>query len=168
MCQFNTKMTCPCLLYTSFKDVDYFSIFLDTYNDNQNGFQFLVTSANVQSDARLGPNLGDNFGTYGDKTWDAVWDSKVQVQKDGWTVEIKIPYISLRFGKKAEQDWGIQFLRLLRRTNESCFWNKVDPGINGFVNQFGKYLGLKNIEPPLRLSFSPYISTCLLYTSRCV
>ncbi|MGB3005562.1 MAG: DUF5916 domain-containing protein [Chitinophagaceae bacterium] len=142
-----------------FKDVDYFSIFLDTYNDNQNGFQFLVTSANVQSDARLGPNLGDNFGTYGDKTWDAVWDSKVQVQKDGWTVEIKIPYISLRFGKKAEQDWGIQFLRLIRRTNESCFWNKVDPGVNGFVNQFGKYLGLKNIEPLLRLSFSPYIST---------
>ena len=44
------------------KDVDYFSVFFDTYNDNQNGFQFVVTSANVQSDARLGPNLG-NGGT---------------------------------------------------------------------------------------------------------
>jgi len=75
------------------KDVDYFSIFFDTYNDNQNGFQFVVTSANVQSDARLGPNLGGGFGEYGDKTWDAVWESKVQMQKDGWTVEIKIPYI---------------------------------------------------------------------------
>ena len=29
------------------KDVDYFSVFFDTYNDNQNGFQFVVTSANV-------------------------------------------------------------------------------------------------------------------------
>jgi len=34
------------------KDVDFFSVFLDTYNDDQNGFQFVVTSANVQSDAR--------------------------------------------------------------------------------------------------------------------
>lgn len=141
------------------KDVDYFSVFFDTYNDNQNGFQFVVTSANVQSDARLGPNLGGGFGEYGDKTWDAVWESKVQMQKDGWTVEMKIPYISLRFAKKDLQDWGIQFLRLIRRTNESCFWNPVNPEVNGFVEQFGTYNGLQNLQPPLRLSFSPYVST---------
>lgn len=143
------------------KDVDYFSVFFDTYNDNQNGFQFVVTSANVQSDARLGPNLGSGggFGEFGDKTWDAVWESKVQLQKDGWTVEMRIPYISLRFARKDVQDWGLQFLRLIRRTNESCYWNTVDPQVNGFVNQFGNYTGMQNLEPPLRLSFSPYIST---------
>ncbi|MEI2738706.1 MAG: DUF5916 domain-containing protein [Chitinophagaceae bacterium] len=141
------------------KDVDFFSVFFDTYNDNQNGFQFLVTSANVQSDSRLGPNLGGNFGDYGDRTWDAVWESKVQMQPDGWTVEMKIPYISLRFSKKDLQDWGIQFLRLIRRTNESCFWSPVKPEVNGFVNQFGNYTGLKDLQPPLRLSFSPYVST---------
>jgi Domain of unknown function (DUF5916)/Carbohydrate family 9 binding domain-like len=141
------------------KDVDFFSIFIDTYNDNQNGFQFLVTSANVQTDAKLGPNLGGNFGEYGDKTLDAVWESKVQIQKDGWTVEMRIPYISLRFAKKDVQDWGIQFLRLIRRTNETCFWNPVKPEQNGFVNQFGDYKGLENLQPPLRLSFSPYVST---------
>jgi hypothetical protein len=145
-----------------FKDVDYFSVFFDTYNDNQNGFQFIVTSANVQSDAKLGPNLGatdGGFGDYGDKTWDAVWESKVQLQKDGWTVEMKIPYISLRFAKKDFQNWGIQFLRLIRRTNETCFWNPVKPDVNGFVNQFGDYTGLQNLQPPLRLSFAPYVST---------
>lgn len=143
------------------KDVDYFSVFFDTYHDRQNGFQFVVTSANVQSDARLGPNLGSTsgFGDFGDKTWDAVWESKVQIQKDGWTVEMRIPYISLRFAKKEVQDWGLQFLRLIRRTNESCYWNPVDPQVNGFVNQFGDYKGLKNLQPPLRLSFSPYVST---------
>ncbi len=144
------------------KDVDYFSIFMDTYNDNQNGFQFVVTTANVQSDARLGPNLGkgdNNFGEYGDKTWDAVWESQVQIQKDGWTVEMKIPYISLRFAKNDLQNWGVQFLRLIRRTNESCFWNPVYPNVNGFVNQFGDYIGLKDLKPPLRLSFAPYVST---------
>ena len=141
------------------KDVDYFAVFFDTYNDNQNGFQFVVTSANVQSDAKLGPAFGGGFGEYGDKTWDAVWESKVQMQKDGWTVEMKIPYISLRFAKKDLQDWGIQFLRLIRRTNESCFWNPFKPEVNGFVNQFGNYTGLKDLQPPLRLSFSPYVST---------
>ena len=141
------------------KDVDYFSVFFDTYNDNQNGFEFIVTSSNVQSDAKLGPNIIGGAGEYGDKTWDAVWESKVQMQKDGWTVEMRIPYISLRFSKKDVQDWGMQFLRLIRRTNETCFWSPVKPEVNGFVNQFGNFTGLKNLQPPLRLSFSPYIST---------
>ncbi|MBC7947618.1 MAG: carbohydrate binding family 9 domain-containing protein [Chitinophagaceae bacterium] len=141
------------------KDVDYFSVFLDTYNDDQNGFQFLVTSSNVQTDARLGANLVTEAGEYGDRTWDAVWESKVSMTADGWTVEIRIPYLSLRFSRKSVQDWGLQFLRSVRRNNEISFWNPVDPKINGFVNQFGSLQNLIDVSPPLRLSFSPYIST---------
>ena len=141
------------------KDLDYFSVFLDTYNDDQNGFQFLVTSSNVQTDARLSPSVVTGPGEYGDKTWDAVWDSKVSIKKDGWVVEMKIPYSSLRFSKKVVQDWGIQLLRSVRRNNETTFWNPVDPNINGFVNQFGLLKNLVDIKPPLRLSFSPYVST---------
>lgn len=140
-------------------DADYFSVFFDTYNDHQNGFQFLVTSANVQTDARLGPNLETDFGSYGDKTWDAVWESKTSIQSDGWIVEMRIPYISLRFAKKQTQDWGLQLLRFMRRNNETDFWNPVNPNVNGFVNQFGTYQNLEDIQPPLRLSFSPYVST---------
>lgn len=140
-------------------DVDYFSIFFDTYNDKQNGFQFLVTTANVQTDARLTPSYSGDFGSYGDKTWDAVWESKVSMQSDGWTVEMRIPYISLRFAKKDVQDWGLQLLRFMRRNNESNFWNPVNPKVNGFVNQFGGFTNLQNIVPPLRLSFSPYVTT---------
>jgi len=140
------------------QDVDYFSVFFDTYNDHQNGFQFLVTTANVQSDARLGPNLGD-ISNYGDKTWDAVWESQVSITSNGWIVEMRIPYISLRFAKRDLQTWGLQFLRFTRRDNEKSFWSPVSPEINGFVNQFGILESLKNIHPPLRLSFSPYIST---------
>lgn len=141
------------------KDLDYFSVFFDTYNDHQNGFQFLVTSSNVQTDARMSPNFSPAFGEYGDKTWDAVWDSRVSIKTDGWVVEMKIPYISLRFSRDNVQDWGIQFLRSVRRINETSFWNTVDPQVNGFVNQFGLLKGLSDIKPPLRLSFSPYVST---------
>lgn len=143
------------------QDVDYFSVFFDTYRDQQNGFQFAVTSANVQTDGKLvGANSGDvGFGSFGsDKTWDAVWQSKTAITADGWVVEMRIPYISLRFTKKEVQSWGLQFLRFTRRNNESDFWNPVNPTLAGFLNQFGEYAGLKNIEPPLRLSFSPYVS----------
>ena len=141
------------------KDLDYFAVFLDTYNDDQNGFEFLVSSSNVQSDARLSPGLDLDFGEYGDKSWDAVWDSKISIKENGWIVEMKLPYISLRFAKNNIQNWGLQFERSVRRNNEKTFWNPVNPGVNGFVNQFGLLKNLVDIKPPLRLSFSPYVST---------
>lgn len=140
------------------QDVDYFSVFFDTYHDQQNGYQFLVTSANVQSDAKLSPSVNPKYSNYGDKAWDAVWQSKTSITNNGWIVEMRIPYLSLRFPNKDIQTWGIQFLRFIRRENESSFWNSVDPNKSGFVNQFGVYQDIRNIEPPLRLSFSPYIS----------
>ena len=140
------------------QDIDYFSVFFDTYNDNQNGYQFLVTARNVQSDGRLVANKVSQFGLPTDYTWDAVWESKVTMQNDGWIVEIKIPYSALRFSKKEIQDWGVNFQRYTRRNNEGSFWNKVDPKQNGFVNQFGNLTGVVNIVPPLRLSLLPYVT----------
>jgi len=139
-------------------DVDFFSIFFDTYNDKQNGFQFGVTTVNVQTDARITPAFTGSFGMYGDKSWDAVWDSRVRIHDRGWTVEMMIPYSALRFAKQDVQDWGIQALRFTRRNNERSFWNPIDPQLDGFANQFGVLTGLTAIEPPLRLSLSPYVS----------
>lgn len=139
-------------------DVDYFSIFIDTYNDHQNGFQFLVTAANVQSDAKLSGSSSILSGNYGDKSWDAVWQSKTSITSDGWIAEVRIPYFSIRFADQEIQTWGVQFLRFLRRNTESSFWNPVNPNLSGFVNQFGTVQQIQNIRPPLRLSFSPYLS----------
>lgn len=141
------------------KDVDYFSVFIDTYNDDQNGFQFLVSSRNVQSDGRLVATLSSQFGPPSDYTWDAVWESNVKMHPDGWTVEIRIPYSAIRFPKKEVQDWGINFQRYMRRSNESVYWNPIDPRLSGFVNQFGALTGVAHITPPLRLSFLPYITS---------
>ncbi len=150
------------------QDVDLFGIVFDTYNDKQNGFLFLVTSANVQTDAKVSSNQTvDNSNSFGakisssgiDNTWDAVWDSEVKIVNDGWIVEMKIPYMSLRFSKSEMQDWGINFYRLIRRLNEVDYWNPINPQISGLMNQSGILKGLKNLLPPLRLSFLPYIST---------
>ena len=138
-------------------DVDNFGVFIDSYRDRQNAFQFLVTSRNVQSDARVSANVVPQDGIFGELSWDAVWDSKVSIRDNGWSVEIMIPLSSLRFSKKTDE-WGIQFRRFSRKDNESSFWNPVDPNVSGFVNQFGTVDGFDQIAPPLRLSFSPYIS----------
>jgi len=139
-------------------DVDNFGVFIDSYHDRQNAFQFLVTSRNVQSDARVSANVIPQNGVFGELSWDAVWDSKVSIRENGWSVELLIPLTSLRFSTKKPKEWGIQFRRFSRRNNESSFWNPVDPNVDGFVNQFGTIDGFEKILPPLRLSFSPYVS----------
>jgi hypothetical protein len=139
-------------------NVDYFSVFLDTYKDRQNAFQFLVTARNVQTDARVSSNASNQEGTYGDVSWDAVWESKVGFRSDGWVIEMRIPLFSIRFSRKTDSDWGIQFMRFSRRFNETSFWNPVNPAVSGFANQFGDIAGLNKLVPPLRLSFSPYVS----------
>ncbi|HET7896497.1 MAG TPA: carbohydrate binding family 9 domain-containing protein, partial [Flavisolibacter sp.] len=145
------------------QNTDYFSVFFDTYNDQQNGFQFLVTPVNVQSDAKLTASADVSYGSYGDRSWDAVWQSKTSITADGWLVEMRIPYLSLRFSPGNEQTWGLQFLRYVRRENELSFWNPVNPVENGFINQFGKLTHLDSIQPPLRLSLSPYLSGGVRY-----
>ena len=138
------------------QDVDVFTVGFDTYHDKQNAFVFNVTAAGVQGDVKES-NGGVGPGGY-DKSWDAVWESKVSIKKDGWVAEIKIPFSAIRFSKKELQDWGLNFARFIRKENENSIWNPEDPNINGDVNQWGTWAGLKNISPPLRLSFQPYIS----------
>jgi len=135
------------------QDVDYFVVGFDTYHDKQNAFVFRVSAAGTQGDAKE-----SNGGSVFDGTWDAVWESKTSIKKDGWVVELKIPFSAIRFSKKAVQDWGLNFARMIRKENENSIWCPVNPNISGDVNQWGVWEGLQNITPPLRLSFLPYLS----------
>ncbi|GAB1398371.1 hypothetical protein MASR1M65_31510 [Saprospiraceae bacterium] len=49
----------------------------------------------------------------------------VRILADGWSVEMRIPYIILRFANKDIQNWGIQFARQIRRFNENSYWNEA-------------------------------------------
>ena len=73
-------------------NLDLFAIFIDTYNDNQNGFFFGITSRGVQLDAKI---FNEDFNDL----LNLVWNSKTKINKDGWCAEIKIPYSALRFQK---------------------------------------------------------------------
>lgn len=130
---------------------DVFSILISPYNDGINYLEFIVSASGVQTDIR-------RTGNNSDRSWDAVWDSHVTITDEGWFAEIRIPFSALRFSSRVEGNWGINFRRLIKRYNEWSSWNPIDNSISGIVNQSGELSGIRNINAPIRLSFSPYIS----------
>ncbi|MFI5134504.1 MAG: DUF5916 domain-containing protein, partial [Chitinophagales bacterium] len=131
---------------------DDFIVGFDTYDDHLNGYRFIVTAAGVQIDQRI-TQISNN-----DRTWDAVWQSAASIKSDGWVVEMKIPYSAIRFPSKSPQNWGMNFGRDIIRLGELDLWSPVDPKVTGIINQWGTLEDLENIEPPLRLSLSPYFT----------
>nr|WKN35146.1 DUF5916 domain-containing protein [Tunicatimonas sp. TK19036] len=131
---------------------DVFGVFFDTYDDDINAFEFLISAAGVQSDRRW-TAMGS------DGSWNAAWLSEMRIEGTNWYVEMEIPLSALRFPKTPIQEWGVNFRRTIRRNNEHNYWNEINPQTNGFVNQFGRLSGINNVKSPIRLSISPYVST---------
>jgi hypothetical protein len=101
-----------------------------------------------------------------DVSWDAVWKSKTSLNDQGWVAEMMIPYSALRFIKKDVQTWRINFWRSVQRYREYSVWNPIDIKIEGQIIQSGELTGLRDIQPPLRLSATPYISSTGSYLTQ--
>jgi hypothetical protein len=132
-------------------NTDWFGVFLDPYRDGINGVSFIVTPAGVQFDAKY-----SDFGE--DENWDAVWVSQTTINSQGWVAELKIPYSAIRFPKTQMQTWHLNFGRLLRREQQKSFWSEIDPQKQGFLNQSGYLMGIKDVKSPLRLQATPFIA----------
>lgn len=132
---------------------DYFAVYFDPYNQGQLAFGFFITPAGVQLDMKATKRSG---GDSEDSNWDAVWESATQVNEQGWVVEMRIPYSALRFPENAGNVWGVNMFRNIRRYNSNNSWNFIDREVSGFIHQQGQLVGIKDIKPPVRLSFSPY------------
>lgn len=138
-----------------FGNNDFVGVIFDTYNDRLNGFEYFVTPLGEQWDAKVSPSNNNSE----DFSWNAVWQSKTKLLENGWSFEMFIPYSAIRFGKKNIQDWGMNIVRKRRKSDEQLFWQAMDPNVNGFLTQSGLITGFENIKPPMRLQFSPYLST---------
>lgn len=136
------------------EETDWLAISFDPYMSGLNAFTFQVSASGVQTDLI-------SIGEEEDYQWNAVWLSKVVINETNWTVELEIPYSALRFPKQDVQRWGINFGRLIYAKREISFWNKTDPNGPALVNYLGILEGIKNIESPLRLAISPYVSAYL-------
>lgn len=132
-------------------NVDNFQVIIDTYNDDQNGFTFGVSSMGVQSDAKI-------FVDDQNMNLNMVWSSAVVRNENGWQLEMRIPYSAFRFPQGEVQNWGINFLRYISRNREESTWCPIKPGFDNWPAQCGEVSNLVGIKPPLRLAFMPYLS----------
>lgn len=134
---------------------DVFAVTVNGYNDRQQAMMFMIQASGVQADAKIFHNANDDF------SWNAVWYSAVKIHEKGWTAELKIPYSELRFPKKDVQLWGINFMRIIQKTNQNLTWNFVDSKKLNYMYYDGVLNGITNVKTPTRLSFMPYFSTYL-------
>jgi len=131
---------------------DHFTLVLNPSNDGLNATSFEVMATGTQVDAKVSDGKED-------KDWSAVWKSAVQILDNGWSLEMKIPYATLRFSNEEVQTWGIQFGRKIINQNSQYTWNHIDNTVGKWTQYDGILKGIKNINPPTRLSFYPYAST---------
>ena len=135
-------------------NADSFWLSINTNDDNLNDQGFQVTSAGT---------LGDTYtsGEFSEDDWnfDTVFEAKVSIDENGWNMEMKIPYSALRFPSSDIQSWGIQFSRRIIEFGEFYTWNYIDTKTSTFRESLGLLNGLKNISPPTRLFFYPYLQS---------
>jgi hypothetical protein len=132
---------------------DAFSVYFDTFGDYINGFRFSVNAYGAQEESLLqnGGNWGDEF------RWDNKWWSAVKRHETGWTLEMKIPFKTLRY-KPGNLNWRVNFARTDGQLNELSVWNPV-PMVYSFssLSHTGKLVWEK--EPPkpgLNMAIIPY------------
>lgn len=97
---------------------DGIGIVLDPNNQHINGFFFVVSAFNGQSEDQLPLNSDGSW------SWDNKWYSATKVYKDRWTVEVAIPFKTIRYTAD-KLVWGINFIRIDPKTNEYSTWTHV-------------------------------------------
>lgn len=140
-------------------DSDSFQLIIDGLLDRQNGFVFGTNPAGIEYDAQvIKEGVTGAFGANGyNLNWDASWSIKARVSDIGWSAEMEIPFKSLRYGKDAEQVWGINFQRNIRRNNEIVYWAPLSRQRN--LNRVSEAGTLEGISPPKQrnLKITPYV-----------
>ena len=133
---------------------DSFQIVLDTFYDRRNGFLFHTNALGALFDAQVTDERNTN------SDWNTVWWVKSQVVEEGWTVEIRIPFRSLRYAAGGAQLWGINFQRNIKHKNEKVFFTPTPQAYNrdGLVrlSNAATLVGLEAPAGSRRMELKPY------------
>ena len=97
---------------------DMFWVLLDTFYDRRNAVAFFTNPLGAIGDFAITNEGNPNVD------WNPVWNLRTGRFPDGWTVEIQIPFKSLRYRPGPSQIWGIQLRRTQRLKNE---WTYLSP-----------------------------------------
>ncbi len=134
--------------------IDYGGVVLDTRNDGRTGILFLATPRGVQYDAVTDDSTGNE-----NSSPDFYWDSAGRITGDGWTLEIRIPFSSLRYAGGGPQTWGIMLFRNYPRDfRYQIFSMRLPRGTSCFVCRENVLTGLADLPSANHLVAAPYLS----------
>lgn len=138
---------------------DAVALILDTFDDNENALIFLTTPAGIRTDIAV---FNDGQGSASFNTsWNTFWDVEVTRNEQGWFVEMRIPFSSLRF---EDQDgrvvMGLSAFRYTARKNEFDTYPAIEPRW-GFFSPFKpsqtKNVVFENVYSRKPLYVTPYL-----------
>jgi hypothetical protein len=133
---------------------DYGGIVLDTRNDGHSAVLLLATATGVQYDA-----VTDDDGSGEDSSPDFFWEAKARITERGWTLELRVPFSSLRYRSVDPQTWGILLYRNRPRDFRYQYFSAQLPrGGNCFVCRANTLLGLEQLPAGGHLIGAPYIT----------
>tara|TARA_B100001123_G_scaffold274177_1_gene305115 strand:+ start:227 stop:2383 length:2157 start_codon:yes stop_codon:yes gene_type:complete len=136
------------------RENDVFWVAFDTFFDQRNGVGFYTNPLGALGDLGF-TNEGNPNGD-----WNPVWNVRTGQFEGGWTVEMAIPFKSLRYRPGAEQVWGMQLHRRIRHKNEWVFISPVPistgRGAVFRASNFATLVGLQVPDSGARLDIKPY------------
>ncbi len=135
---------------------DNFAVVLDTFHDKRNAFFFYTNPVGGLFDGLITDERDVN------RDWNTVWDAKTGRFENGWTVEMAIPFKSLRYGAAGPQVWGINFRRIVRSKNEFSYLTQIPAAFGGRgvtqISFAGTLVGLETPPKSNNLEIKPYVA----------
>jgi hypothetical protein len=143
---------------SAFSD-DWVRITLDTFNDQRRAYVFYVNPFGIQTDGLWIEGLRSRGGMASiDYNPDFIWDSDGRLTEDGWTAEVRIPYVSMRFRPVEVQDWGVNVAREVRRTGFKQSWAPLTRDMSNTLAQSGRLVGLRGLRPRRLQEINPVVT----------
>lgn len=134
-------------------DEDNVRVFLDTFNDQRRAYVLGFNPLGVQQDGIMTEGSGTDFSV------DIVMESKGVITSDGWTLEVAIPFKSLRYEAGKGKLWGIHAWRNIDRFNDEIdSWMPNSRDISSQLSQEGHLTGLEGISTERTLEVIPSLT----------
>jgi hypothetical protein len=134
---------------------DTFAVLFDTFHDRRNGYLFTANAIGGMGDSQITDEGPPNVD------WNTVWRFETAQFDEGWTVEMAIPFKSLRYQPGREQTWGINLRRVVRWKNEWSYLAQVPRALTTFrgilkVSSAATLIGLEAPSGTRMLELKPY------------
>ncbi len=146
---------------------DNIQILLGTFNDGRQATVFAVNPRGVQADGTIvESNQTRSSGFVGstlardptDLSADYVFDSKGVLTSDGYVVEVRIPFKSLKYQSSDVQNWGLNIVRAVQHSGHEDSWTPARRSGLSFLAQSGALEGLTDLRRGLVLDVTPELT----------